>query len=87
MTVRITPLGIRRVAWHLGVILSAVMLATAFLNRNLLLTVGVVPLIWVLKRNAAVAGVPRVYRERGITQEMFTGDAGTTPRARDSHTV
>lgn len=64
---------VRSVAWYVGVALAAVLLVVAILGRSLPVTVALVALVWALQRNAGLAKLPRVYRERGITPEMLTG--------------
>lgn len=63
----------RQLAWYFGVILAACMLGLSFLMRSSALTIGAACLIWVLKRNSHIATLPKIYQDKGVTEEMISG--------------
>lgn len=64
---------LRRWAWYAGVLLAAVLTVLSFLSRSLVLTVELVVLVWVLRRYSGAVRIARVYRERGIDDELLGG--------------
>lgn len=76
---------LRRMAWYVGVLFAAVLTVLAFLTRNLMLTVALVVLVWALKRNTNLVSVADVYREKGVTDEIF--ESGSAHKVTHAETV
>ncbi|MBY4798235.1 hypothetical protein K6V98_07735 [Collinsella sp. AGMB00827] len=70
--------GLRVVCWHVGVLVAALMLVMAVVLGQWIPTLLTAGLIFVLKRTSAKIPLPRVYRELGLTEDVFMGNSRST---------
>lgn len=61
------------VLWYLLLVAAMVMLTLAFLQNNLFLTVAAMGLALALKATNKYIPLPKVYRDKGVRNELFEG--------------
>lgn len=64
---------LKTVAWCVMVLLAVYYLICAFTTRNLVATAIAAFLAFIVVKTSAMVPIPEIYRNQGVTEEMFSG--------------
>lgn len=70
---------LKTVAWCIAVVLSVYYLATAFTTGNLVATAIAAALAFLVVKTSPMVPIPKIYRDQGITEAMFSGRRRPAP--------
>lgn len=64
---------IKTIAWCVMVVLAVYYLVCAFTTRNLVAAAIAAFLAFIAVKTSAMVPIPEIYRNQGVTEEMFSG--------------
>jgi len=64
---------VRTVAWCLLLVIDVLILVDAFMTRDTPSTILSAVMAFVVVKTSKTIPIPKVYQDRGVTEEMFSG--------------